>query len=493
LIAKGKESEKMSIKKMILAIVLIITMTLPQVALAAPDNAPEVKTARTVQPRAKKGWVTENGKYKYYLTSNTFVKSDWKQISKKWYYFDKNGFVTLGWKKISGKIYYFKKTGGAGTRGRMLTGWQKAGNNRYYFEKSGALVTGWKQINKKWFYFKKTGKLGTIGKMMTNWQKSGGKVYYFKTTGAKGTIGRMMTGWQKSKGNHYYFNSSGALQTGWVKVKNDWYYLKPTGAYGELGKRLTGWQTIAKKKYYLDPTSGKMLTGWQVIDGNDCYFGSSGAYEAKKEKSMKLIAIDAGHQKKGDSSLEPIGPGSSTKKPKVSSGTYGKWSKLNEYELNLIVAKKLETELKARGYRVYMIRTTHDVNISNSQRAKNAAKAGADILVRIHANGDSNSSVFGALTMAPGNNNTFLTKKNISESQRLSRDLINGYCKATSKKNLGVQLHNDMSGINWSTIPVTIMEMGFMSNKTDDLDMANATYQGMAVKGMANGIDQYFK
>ena len=85
---------------------------------------------------------------------------------------------------------------------------------------------------------------------------------------------------------------------------------------------------------------------------------------------QKVIVIDAGHQKKANTKLEPIGPGAKQKKMKVAGGATGKYTKQKEYDLNLKVAKLLEKKLKAKGYRVIMIRTKNDVNISNSKRAK---------------------------------------------------------------------------------------------------------------------------
>lgn len=206
------------------------------------------------------------------------------------------------------------------------------------------------------------------------------------------------------------------------------------------------------------------------------------------------VAIDPGHQGSwvDMSAQEPSAPGSSETKAKATTGTTGKFSGLNEYELNLQVSLLLRDELEDRGYEVVMTREDHDTAISNKERAELAAAEGADILVRIHANGSDDTSVNGALAMVPSQSNPYVGYM-YEECYELGEDILKAYCESTGIADDGVQYYDNMSGINWSTIPVTILEMGFMSNQNDDLLMADETFQPVMADGIANGIDDYFE
>ncbi len=215
-------------------------------------------------------------------------------------------------------------------------------------------------------------------------------------------------------------------------------------------------------------------------------------YEPEGESTGILIVIDAGHQGVGNKDKEPDGPGSSNLKAKVSSGTTGCSTGLHEYQLNLIVAMKLKDELLERGYRVAMIRETHEINISNAIRAEAANKLGADAFIRIHANSSTDSSIHGALTICQTPANPY--NADLYEvCRKLSDCVLDGFVEATGANKKYVWETDTMSGINWCQVPVTILEMGFMSNPEEDQLMATEEYQDKMVLGIANGLDAFFE
>lgn len=204
----------------------------------------------------------------------------------------------------------------------------------------------------------------------------------------------------------------------------------------------------------------------------------------------KIIVVDAGHGISSYKKKEPVAPNSSEKKAAFVSGTSG--ARQTEEQLNLAVAFKLKAILENKGATVYMTRTEHKCDMSNIDRAVFANNLNADISVKIHADGNDNKSVHGVSVLVPGNkyikDNTLIEK-----SRRAGEYILNSFTQQTGAANRGIAVRNDLTGFNWSKVPVVLVELGFMSNPEEDRLMETEEYQNKMVDGIALGLEQYFE
>ena len=212
---------------------------------------------------------------------------------------------------------------------------------------------------------------------------------------------------------------------------------------------------------------------------------------APAEDTGFVVCINPGHQRSADTSQEPIGPGSSETKYKVTGGTSSVNYGTPESEVTLAVGLKLRDELEARGVTVVMTRTTEDVRISNSERAQVANEAGADLFVSLHCDGADSSSTHGFLTLVPGRNEW--TGPIYEESYDAGR-IIHDTCVAElGAYDRGVVERTDLTGLNWSEVPAIYLEMGLMSNPEEDALLCSDEYQQQLAVAIADGIMKYLQ
>lgn len=202
-----------------------------------------------------------------------------------------------------------------------------------------------------------------------------------------------------------------------------------------------------------------------------------------------IVVIDPGHQSKGDQTPEPIGPGATETKARVTGGTSGVVTRIPEYEVVLQISTNLKARLEAAGVTVIMTRTTNDVNISNAERAAAANTANADLFVRVHADGSTDPSTAGISTLYPGANRW--TGPIVDPSKRAAARVQEATVAATGATSRGTTARTDLSGFNWAKVPSVLVECGFMSNAVEDRLLSSPHYQDKLAEGMAQGIIAY--
>jgi len=198
-----------------------------------------------------------------------------------------------------------------------------------------------------------------------------------------------------------------------------------------------------------------------------------------------LICLDPGHGtppaigRQG----EPIGPGSGVLKIKDGGGASG------EAVVNLAIAYKTRALLLRRGYRVAMTRTGpvfHYGNGGNIARAQFCNRHAASLMLRIHADGSTNTSLHGFQTLYPAWHKGW-TDDIYARSLKAARLVQAAAVRATGAASLGLVKRTDLTGFNWADVPAILVECGFMSNPTERRLLQSSSYEWNVARGLTAG------
>lgn len=214
--------------------------------------------------------------------------------------------------------------------------------------------------------------------------------------------------------------------------------------------------------------------------------------ESNEKQGKFLVVIDPGHQQKANLNLEPIGPGATTQKYKVTDGTTGVVTKKREAVLVLEMAFVLKAKLEAKGMQVVMTRTSQDVDISNKERATLANDHKANLFLRLHADGSENPNQSGFAVLTPAEGSPY-TKEIYAESLEISQTIVKKMRENQQVKVNGIKFRDDLSGFNWSKVPGVLLELGFMSNHEEDKKLSDPQYVNSLLQSVADSVDEYRK
>ena len=217
------------------------------------------------------------------------------------------------------------------------------------------------------------------------------------------------------------------------------------------------------------------------------------ALPAAEAAQAPVVVNDPGHDLRANLATEPIGPGSSTRKIKDGGGTRGVVSRMAESELNLRVALRLRPLLERAGVQVVMTRTRNaGASMGNIDRARMANRAGAGLFLRIHADGSTDASSRGTHTLYPAHRRGW-TDDVYAASRRAAIAVQRELVRALGFPDRGLTERSDFTGFNWADVPVILVEMGFMTNRTDDRLLATTAYQRRAALGLCRGTMRFLK
>jgi N-acetylmuramoyl-L-alanine amidase len=201
-----------------------------------------------------------------------------------------------------------------------------------------------------------------------------------------------------------------------------------------------------------------------------------------------LICIDPGHGTPAavGRQREPIGPGSSVLKEKDGGGAPG------EAAVVLEIARLTRALLLGRGYRVAMTRTGATTTRGNVARAQFCNRRRAALMLRIHADGSTDSTRRGVTTLYPTSRRGW-TDDIFQPSRRAAGVVQRELVEATGARDLGLVTRSDLTGFNWADVPAILVETGLLSNPAERRLLHSRTYQQRIARGLAAGVTAFVR
>ncbi|GGF07141.1 putative N-acetylmuramoyl-L-alanine amidase YrvJ [Halobacillus andaensis] len=236
----------------------------------------------------------------------------------------------------------------------------------------------------------------------------------------------------------------------------------PSTNYKVLGRANKGDQfnVISKEgKWYKISykNSHAYVAGWIVDENNS----TTPTPVSSSNLSGKTIVVDAGH-----GGFDPGAIGRS--------GTY-------EKTLTLQTAQKLKSTLERNGADVVMTRA-NDSYLSLSARTALSNASKGDAFISVHYNSVPQS------IRATGINTYFYS----STTRKLASNVQSGVTQATGLRDRGIR-HGDFHVIRYNKKPSIMVELGFISDASEEKTVKSSSYQNKASQGITNGLIQYFK
>ena len=200
------------------------------------------------------------------------------------------------------------------------------------------------------------------------------------------------------------------------------------------------------------------------------------------------VCIDPGHQRQTQVETVPLGPNFSKKATTTVGMAKGVVTRRREAIIVLEVGLQLRNALLAEGADVVMTREIQDTFVGMLERADIPNDAGADFVLRLHCNSRDNATIQGIQIYCPYTS-AYAQEVADEDTYRTMGFTLLGAMKAATGAIKGTcTLNNNYVGNNWSKMPSFLVEMGYLSNREEDLLLSNPPYQQKLVTGMVEGI-----